>query len=162
MKYPFFVYFTQVEDHSFWIAECKLLKGCVGQGDTIEEAIKELELNEEEWLSTAKEYGIPIPKIVAEPEIDYSGKFTVRVAPYVHKQAVVQAKNQGISLNQYVNDAIVAQNMALSVVDYVIPKVQEAVKKVNMVMQTSFSTTTNQSYNMFRNSPKVKLLNAGN
>ena len=48
MKYPFTVYFTQVEDHSFWIAECKSLKGCVGQGETAEEAIEELKINQNE------------------------------------------------------------------------------------------------------------------
>ena len=43
MKYPFSVFQTEIEHHIFWIAKSNLLKGCVGQGDTQEEAIKELE-----------------------------------------------------------------------------------------------------------------------
>lgn len=62
MIYPFNVYFTEVEGHKFWIAECKSLRGCVGQGETADEAIAELELNEKAWLETAAEVGIPIPK----------------------------------------------------------------------------------------------------
>ena len=36
MRYGFNVYQMKVEDHVFWIAESKDLKGCVGQGDTID------------------------------------------------------------------------------------------------------------------------------
>ncbi len=50
-----------VEGHAFWVAESKALKGCVGQGETSQEAIEELEQNEKEWLSAAAEVGIPIP-----------------------------------------------------------------------------------------------------
>ena len=133
MKYPFSVYFTQVEDHKFWIAECKILKGCVGQGETVEEAVAELKANQEEWLETAREFGIPIPEIPVENELEYSGKFTVRVSPY--------------SLNQYINDAIVSQNAALSTTGYIIPKVKEAISKLSMVMETSLTSKTKQVYN---------------
>ena len=146
MKYPFSVYFTQVEKHKFWIAECKILKGCVGQGETPEEAIAELELNAEEWLSTAKEYGIPIPEIPLETETEHSGKFTVRISPYVHKTAVELAKQQGISLNQYVNDAIISQNVALTTTNYIIPKVKDAIGKITMVTGMKATTTSNQYY----------------
>lgn len=45
----------------FWWAESKSLEGCVGQGETREEAISELAMNEIEWIEEAKRYGIPIP-----------------------------------------------------------------------------------------------------
>lgn len=137
MKYPFSVYQTKVEDHVFWIAECPALSGCVGQGETQEDAINELELNEEEWLETAKEYGIDIPEIPCEQLNPYSGKFTVRVAPYVHQAAAELAKKQGISLNQYVNDAIVAQNSSLTTVSSIMPIVSDAINKIKMLASTS-------------------------
>ena len=110
MKYPYNTYVMCVDGHVFWVAESKALKGCAGQGNTSNEAVEELELNEEEWLNTAKEYGIAIPEIQYEQEESYSGKFTVRVSPAVHQTASEEAKSQGISLNQYVNDAIVEKN----------------------------------------------------
>ena len=61
MKYEFEVYQMKVEDHLFWVAKSKILKGCVGQGETTAEAVNELEGNEFEWLETAKQCGIPIP-----------------------------------------------------------------------------------------------------
>lgn len=47
----------------FYIAMSKKLRGCVGQGITVAEAIAELEENEKVWLDTAIEYGIPIPAV---------------------------------------------------------------------------------------------------
>lgn len=113
MKYPFTVFKSQVDDHVFWIAKSTLLKGCVGQGETQEEALNELSENEESWLEAAKEFGIPIPQIPVDDLDKYSGKMTLRVAPSVHRMASMMAKREGISLNQYISDAIVAKNSVL-------------------------------------------------
>ena len=110
MKYGCNVYKTEVEGHVFWVAESKDLKGCVGQGETVEEALSELALNEEEWLDAAKEFELPIPEPSVENMSEYSGKFMTRVSPKVHKEAVEHAKKEGLSLNQYVNNAIVTMN----------------------------------------------------
>lgn len=119
MIYPFSVIQTEVEHHVFWIAKSNSLKGCVGQGETMDEAMKELEANEQEWIETAREVGIPIPEIPIEKLQEYSGKLTLRVSPAVHRKAALLAKKEGISLNQYLNDAIVAQNSERSTVNYV-------------------------------------------
>lgn len=110
MKYEFEVYQMEVEGHLFWVAKSKALKGCVGQGETADEAIKELETNESEWLLTAKEYGITIPPMSVRHEAAFSGKVSLRFSPFVHEEASKHAKEQGISLNQYLNDAVVYYN----------------------------------------------------
>lgn len=130
MKNPYKVYKMKVEDHIFWVAESSCLKGCVGQGDTIEEAVSTLEENEEVWLETAEECGIDIPDIPIETDNDYSGKFTVRVSPYVHKMASIYAQKQRISLNQYVNDAIVAQNAVFETISHIQPVVRESIDEI--------------------------------
>ena len=114
MKYPFSVYQMESEGHTFWIAKSSYLKGCVGQGDTQDEAIEELFQNENAWLETAKEEGLEIPDVPIEHLSDYSGKMTLRIAPSVHRLAAILAKKEGISLNQYINNAIVSQNAVLS------------------------------------------------
>ena len=116
IKYPFKVYQTENEGHVFWIAKSSYLKGCVGQGDTPQEAIAELEENEIAWLETAKEVGISIPDIPIEHVDDYSGKMTLRLAPFVHMQAAIFAQQEGISLNQYISNAVVSQNAVMSAV----------------------------------------------
>lgn len=110
MLYPFQVYQSRVEDHVFWVAKSASLKGCVGQGETAEEAISELEANEREWIATAREVGIPIPAVLVEASQEYSGKLTVRIAPGVHRDAARIAKAEKISLTQYISDAIVNWN----------------------------------------------------
>lgn len=143
MKYPFKVYQTHVEKHVFWIAECPCLKGCVGQGDTIDEAIRELEENETVWLETAVECGIEIPSIPIETMNEYSGKFTVRVAPSVHRAAAIYAQKESISLNQYINDAIVSQNARYEAVGYVAPQLKEAVETFKTLLFDSTPTFSN-------------------
>ena len=110
MKYEFEVYQMKVEDHLFWVAKSKSLKGCVGQGETSEEAIRELELNESEWLDTAVEYGIAIPPVLIHSDSGFSGKVSLRFSSFTHEEASKNAKNLGVSLNQYINDAIVYYN----------------------------------------------------
>lgn len=110
LNYPFIVYQMKVDDHLFWVVESKQLKGCVAQGNTIEEALAEMEINEAEWLETAKELGMMIPDVQVEEPMSFSGKFTVRLSKRVHEEATLQAKSEGISLNQYINDAIVSYN----------------------------------------------------
>ena len=78
MLYPFRVYQNKVEEHVFWVAKSTCLKGCVGQGETAEEAISELEVNEQEWLVTAKEAGIPIPPVPFETARRPQRRGTVR------------------------------------------------------------------------------------
>ena len=110
MKYEFAVYKMSVEGHDFWVAESKSLKGCVGQGETSAEAISELEENELEWLKTAEKYGITIPPVPVRKEQEFSGKTMLRISPFTHERASDNAKRLGISLNQYLNDAVVAYN----------------------------------------------------
>jgi len=116
IKYPFKVYRTEADGHVFWVAKSSYLKGCVGQGDDQTDAIAELEENEKAWLETAAETGIPIPEIPVENVEDYSGKMTLRLSPYVHMQAAKLAQKEGISLNQYINNAVVSQNATLSAI----------------------------------------------
>ncbi len=112
MKYGFNVYKTKVEEHVFWIAESKDLKGCVGQGETPDEAIQELKFNEEEWLDAAVEYGVCIPEPSIEEATEYSGKFMTRMSPKVHKEAAENAEREGISLNQYVINSVITANVS--------------------------------------------------
>lgn len=123
MKYPYDVKRTQVEGRSFWIARSNTLKGCVGQGDSIEEAVLELQLNEDAWIETAKDINIPIPNIPIEPISEFSGKLTLRISPHEHELATYLAKKEGVSLNQYISDAVIARNHEMVSMDYISDKV---------------------------------------
>lgn len=143
MKYPYStLLFREDDGECYWVARSESLKGCIGTGDTPEEAVKELEENEISWLEAAKEFGTEIPPVPVEKEETYKGKFTVRVAPHIHREASEQAKKQGVSLNQYVNDAIVNYNAEIKSASY-IPSIVAMVAldlRNEMITGSSYST----------------------
>ena len=61
MKYPFYTYIDETDGHVYWVAKSLSLKGCVGQGDTVDDAINELAANERAWLEAAREFGNHAP-----------------------------------------------------------------------------------------------------
>jgi len=61
-KYEVIIYWSE-EDNSY-IAEAPELPGCMADGPTYEEALKNVRIIIEEWIETARELGrqIPVPK----------------------------------------------------------------------------------------------------
>lgn len=61
MKYNFTAEKQRLENGKVvWILKSEL-KGCVSQGYELNDAIRQLEINETEWIETAKLYNIKIP-----------------------------------------------------------------------------------------------------
>jgi len=58
-KYEVIIYWS-VED-SAYIAEVPELPGCMADGSTHEEALKNVRIIIDDWIETAKELGIEIP-----------------------------------------------------------------------------------------------------
>lgn len=58
-KYERIVYWSE-EDNAF-IVEVPELLGCMADGETVEEAIKQSEVIIKEWIETALERGLEIP-----------------------------------------------------------------------------------------------------
>lgn len=88
-------------EESGYVVEIPDLPGCLSQGETIDEAMEMIQDAKIAWIETALENGIEIP----EPEHDgeeYSGKFNVRVPKSLHKILVDKAKEEHVSLNQYI------------------------------------------------------------
>lgn len=114
MIYPFSVVKVKNGDDVFWAAKSNVLKGVVGQGETAEEAITELTVTEAGWLESALENGDEIPPVPLQELYRSSGKLLLRLASYTHEDAARIAKEQGISLNQYLNDAVVEKNARMA------------------------------------------------
>ena len=106
MKYPFKTYAMSVEGHNFFVAESLYLTGCIGQGDSLDEAISELEDNEIEWLEDADEYKLEIPEIHYTAPQTYSKSFPLRLPNSLRAEAEEAAEIDGVSLNQFIVDAV--------------------------------------------------------
>jgi antitoxin HicB len=88
-------------DTTEWAAEFPDLPGCVGAGDTAEEAVTMAMDAKKAWIETAMGEGREIPKPKNINEDDFSGKFTLRLPKTLHKELTLQAEEEGVSLNQY-------------------------------------------------------------
>lgn len=80
------------------------LPGCIAEGDTAEEALAQLDSVANSWIESAKASGYPIT-----PPIDYegaSGKVALRISRRLHQIAAERADLEGISLNQFIGNAL--------------------------------------------------------
>ncbi|MBU7008609.1 type II toxin-antitoxin system HicB family antitoxin [Phosphitispora fastidiosa] len=108
------------EDGGGWLAEIPELKGCMSDGETPEEALKNVEEAKLTWISTALKRGqiVPLPSLETD---EYSGKFTLRLPKFLHKELSLAAQKDDISLNQYIL-SLVALNFGKSSIISETPK----------------------------------------
>lgn len=101
MKLPYNYIIQHVEDESgkYFYAKVLELDGCQSTGETFEEAYNNLKEAMEGWIETKIENGFEIPMPVGYE--DFSGKFIVRIPKSLHYKLTIEAKQEGISLNQY-------------------------------------------------------------
>ena len=94
---------TDPEDAG-WGAQVRELPGCITQADNFEELEEMIQDAMRGWFEIAIQDGIPIP--LPQADIEYSGKFVIRVPRQLHRQLAEEAERQNVSLNQYVNYAL--------------------------------------------------------
>ena len=78
--------------------------GCVAQGDTPEEAYRNLEAAAESWIEELLGMGQQVPEPAAGNQ--YSGRFALRLPKSLHRNAAQLAEREGTSLNQFLVAAI--------------------------------------------------------
>lgn len=101
LSLPYRVLIYPAEEGGY-VIEIPELPGCLSQGETKEEALKMIEDAKKCWLETALEDNIEIPKPARGTE-DYSGKLNVRIPKTLHRTLAERAKEEKVSLNQYIN-----------------------------------------------------------
>jgi antitoxin HicB len=95
----------QAEVEGGFFARVEELKGCMTQGESLEEAASNIRDAMKAWLKTALDRGITIP----EPET-HSGKFVLRVPKSLHRKLAENAKRENLSLNQFLIYLLTEQN----------------------------------------------------
>jgi len=104
-------------------AEVLELPGCFTQGDTPEEAVRNLEEAMSGWLSSALDAGQAIPEPLALR--GYSGHVALRMPKSLHREAVRRADLEGVSLNQYLVTAIESQVAGQDMADRIAARVAQ-------------------------------------
>jgi predicted HicB family RNase H-like nuclease len=95
-------------------AEAKLFHGDVintrdvitFQGTTVTEIEKAFKESIEDYLAWCKEEGVG-------PEKPYSGRFNIRLPPELHKEAAINARKLKMSINSFVEKAIIDEIAAV-------------------------------------------------
>jgi predicted RNase H-like HicB family nuclease len=88
------------EEDGGFIATVPELPGCSAFGETEEEALREVKVAQGLWLKAARKEGRLIPEPVASRR--YSGRYALRMPPELHRRLDLEAKRQGVSLNQLI------------------------------------------------------------
>ena len=78
------------------------LPGCLTCAETINDLMVSAEDAKRTWLAAAIEDGIEIAEPTEEQDLsDFSGQFKLRMPRSLHRSLSVNAKKEGISMNQY-------------------------------------------------------------
>jgi predicted HicB family RNase H-like nuclease len=104
LDYPVEIRKISKEDGGGYLASIPQLgaKAFCADGETINEALANLEKVKENLFQDYLKDGIQIPEPEAEPESIFSGKFVIRIPTSLHRQLVDIAHKQNVSLNQQI------------------------------------------------------------
>lgn len=91
-------------DGGGWLASVPALAGCIGDGETPEEALADAEAAIAEWTAAAKQLGRDVPGPQA------LGQWRQRVPRSLHEKLKIIAAREGVSLNAYVAN-VLAENV---------------------------------------------------
>ena len=106
LKQPYTRLLMPDEDGGYY-AEILEFPGCRAQGETPGEAYGNLERAAESWIEASLEQEQTIP----EPfnNLGFSGRIALRLPRSLHRQAVMMAERDGISLNQFLMSAVASR-----------------------------------------------------
>lgn len=96
--YPMRVY--EDPDSGDWVAEVTDLPGCLGVGETPEEAVKVAKSFVRDWIEEALAQGWDVPQPSTRSQA--SGRFVVRLPRSLHARLQELSELEGTSLNQLV------------------------------------------------------------
>ena len=102
LKYPFEISPLSKEEGGGFLISFPDLPGCISDGSTPEDAIRNGFDAAKSWLETANEFNDEIP----EPGESSSGKFITRIPKTLHARLVARAKQEGVSMNALVTSYI--------------------------------------------------------
>ena len=101
LELPYNYIIQKINDESgeYYYAHVLELDGCQSDGDTFDEAYKNLREAMRGYIKTKLVNGFDVP--VPRTSDDYSGKFIVRLPKSLHQSLAIEAQKEGVSLNQY-------------------------------------------------------------
>ena len=113
----------------------------LGTGNTIKEAVEELENIKRSYFEDHIKKGIkiPLPKVhYTEKNINFSGKFLLRIPKLLHAKLSADAEKNGVSLNSYVAYLLSEyseRDRSSEKFDLINSKIDKILKNTNQIQQ---------------------------
>lgn len=100
MKLPYTRLVQEINDESghYFYGRILELDGCQSTCDTLDGLYENLNEAMEGYIEVKLENNLPVP--TPENTSNYSGKFVVRIPKSLHQRLAIEAKKEGVSLNQ--------------------------------------------------------------
>lgn len=99
LPYNYIIQPINDESGSYFYAHILEFDGCQSTGETFEEAFNNIKDAMRGWIETKIEGGFEVPLPIGYE--NFSGKFIVRIPKSLHYRLSAEAKEEGVSLNQY-------------------------------------------------------------
>jgi predicted RNase H-like HicB family nuclease len=135
-----------------WYAELPELPGCLAHGATKEEALVNATKAKDAWLEVSFESGRDIPE--PRPEIEYSGRFLLRVPKSLHGKLANEAEREGTSINR----------LAIQILSEELER-RQTMRTVADSIKVSFSNAVRESARTFASSsllPQIRRIGVEN
>lgn len=152
LKEPYARVLTPDEESGGYTAEILEFPGCVTEGDTADEALRNLEAAAEGWIEATLNAGKDIP----EPSLPqgYGGRIALRLPRSLHRRAMQLAERDGTSLNQFLVTAIAESVGANTLYAQMTQQLgEQVVQAITGPMQTAMDSAVN---NMMQGLPIVR------
>lgn len=109
-----------------YYAEFREFGFCSGCGTTADEAIKDARDNLAIYIEELEDAGKDVPAPIVE--LEYSGRYPLRLSKSMHKKAAECAEREGVSLNSFIAEAV-CEKVGNSSVNRVLDKLEITVEK---------------------------------
>lgn len=103
-KYKILLSMVETDEGNEYFAEFREFDFCSGCGASAEEAIKDARENLAIYIAELEEAGKDIPLPIEE--LEYSGRYPLRLSKSMHKKAAECAAREGVSLNSFISEAV--------------------------------------------------------
>ena len=136
LKKPYARVLLPDEETGTYAAEILEFPGCVAQGDTPEDAYRNLEEATKGWIQAALDLDQDIP----DPAMNqgYGGRIALRLPRGLHRRAAQMAEREGTSLNQFLVAAIAERVGASSLYERMVQRLEQ--RAVQSAMQAAVIT----------------------
>jgi len=95
---------TWSQEDGMYVGLCAEMPSLSWLADSQEAALKGINKVVTDVVADMQDSGEPVPEALADRK--YSGEFKLRMPPAKHRELVIHAAEQGVSLNRYINALI--------------------------------------------------------